>query len=227
MSKVVYLVGHGRVAPNVVTIVPKRVTMHWLGHLGDVSNGISYAFLNGTLSEELSSSGAGSELNEHYLCGERADIDPVTDTKIKNFLDRKTPNPLGVSDPYVLYPRGKTNVSLTSIFELLRMLSPTEEWHLYWTCCRGYIGQKNLMTSMFNRTTRRVERQLREAPEVTPQLRAQDHETVNANFTNVRIVARSDQSAIQAETVAGLSPKQAMFAPRQLTEVIERLLMRV
>ena len=52
-------------------------------------------------------------------------------------------------------------------------------------------------------------------------------ETVNANFNNVRIVARSDQAAIQAETVAGLSPKQAMFAPRQLTEVVERLLMRV
>ncbi|HEY4357209.1 MAG TPA: hypothetical protein VGN16_15775 [Acidobacteriaceae bacterium] len=227
MSKVVYLVGHGRVAANVVTIMPRRTTMHWLGHLGDVSNGISYAFLSGRLTAELGISGPGSEVNEHYLCGERADIDPVTDTKIKNFFDRNTPNPLGVADPYVLYPRGKINVSLTSIIEFLRMLSPMEEWHLYWTCCRGYIGQRNAMTSTYNRATNQVEQRLRHEPEPTPALNDQNHQTVNADFDNIRLIARSDQAVVQAGTTEGLTKRQAMFAARPMTEVIERFLMRV
>jgi hypothetical protein len=227
MSKVVYLAGHGRVSPNVATVVPGKMTMHWLGHLGDVSNGISYAFLIGKLTAEINTSGPRTEIPEHYLCGERADVDPVTDTKIKNFLDRTVANPLGDTDPYLLYPRGKTNVSLSSIFDFLRMLSPTQEWHLYWTCCRGYIGQENPMTSTFNKATNQVERRVREAPEITPALNAQGHETVNADFNNIRLVARSDRSAIQEGSVAGLNKRQAMLAPRQLTEVIEKFLFRV
>jgi hypothetical protein len=226
MSKVVYLVGHGRVSANVVTIMPMRMTMHWLGHLGDVSNGISYAFLLGTLNDEINNSGPRTEINEHHLCGEAADIDTVTDAKIKNFFDRKTPHPLGDTDPYVLYPRGKTNVSLSSIFRFLKALDSTEEWHLYWTCCRGYIGQKNPMTSMFNKSTLRVEQKLRVNPAETPQLRDQDHQIVNADFNNIRMIARSDRSRIDQETVRGMVKKRVMY-PRQLTSAIETLLVRV
>src|SRR5262245_997845 len=227
MSKVVYLAGHGRVSPNVATIVPSKITMHWLGHLGDVSNGISYAFLSGNLTAEINTSGPRSEIPEHYLCGERADVDPVTDTKIKNFLDRNVANPLGDNDPYLLYPRGKTNVSLCSIFDFLKKLSPTQEWHLYWTCCRGYIGESNPMTSTFNKKTRAVERLVRDKPEITPVLSAQDHKTENADFTNVRLIARSDRSAIQEGSVAGLNKRQALLAPRQYTDVVEKFLFRV
>ena len=56
MSNVVYLIGHGRVSNKEPVEVPEHMTMHWLGELGDVSNGISYAFLAGELTAELNTS---------------------------------------------------------------------------------------------------------------------------------------------------------------------------
>lgn len=221
MSKVVYLIGHGRVEADPVT-VPPTMTMHWLGHLGDVSNGLSYAFLNGRLTAELPSSGPGSSIHQHYLCGERADEDSVTDTKIKNFFDRNTPHPLGCVDPYVLYPRGKTNVSLSSIFAFLEMLSPTEQWHLYWTCCRGYIGQKNPYTSKYERGA--VVRVKRDDPEETPQLNAQNHSTVDVDFRSIRLVAKSDQAAIRDQMNQGLNPRQQAMGLGSQTKAIEQIL---
>ena len=221
MSKAVYLIGHGRV-DAVPVVVPPTITMHWLGHLGDVSNGLSYAFLNGRLTAELPNSDPGTTIQQHYLCGERADQDSVTDTKIKNFFDRQTPHPLGCVDPYVLYPRGKTNVSLSSIFAFLEMLSPTEQWHLYWTCCRGYIGQRNPYTSKFD--TGSVIRELRKDPDETPQLSAQGHVTVQADFQSIRLVAKSDHTVIQEQMNEGLTPMQRKFGVASQTKAIEQIL---
>jgi len=204
--------------------------MHWLGHLGDVSNGISYAFLVGKLTAELGTSDPGSSILEHYLCGERADEDPVTDEKIKSFFDRKSPHPLGASDPYVLYPRGKTNVSLSSIFAFLEMMSPTQQWHLYWTCCRGYIGQLNPNTSKYIKATDEVKSIPRKEIERTPQLHEGDHKTVRADFDNIRLVAQSDQTAIEEkieEGLEGLNRRQRLYAPRSQTKAIEQLLVKI
>lgn len=239
MSKVVYLIGHGRVDARTPVIVPPTMTMHWLGLLGDVSNGISYAFLSGTLTAELESSPPKSTILEHYLCGERADEDPVTDTKIKNFFDRKSAHPLGSKNPYVLYPRGKTNVSLSSIFAFLEMLSPTEEWHLYWTCCRGYIGERNPKTSTYVKKSGMVE-SLDRKPErgkkgnlripKTPALHKQEHQTVEAGFGTVRLVAQSDHTVIEDqidEGLASLNPRARKFATRSPTKAIEALLVKI
>jgi hypothetical protein len=225
MNKAVYLVGHGRVDEKIPVIVPPTITMHWLGHLGDVSNGLSYAFLNGGLTTELPSSGPKSSIDQHYLCGERADEDPVTDTKIKNFFDRQTAHPFGCQDPYVLYPRGKTNVSLSSIFTFLEMLSPTVDWHLYWTCCRGYIGQKNPYTSKFDRASGGVVRALRKDPEATPKLSADKHVTVDASFESIRLVAKSDHTVIK-EQMWNEQPHGKYDTPSQ-TKAIEQMLVRV
>jgi hypothetical protein len=200
MSKGVYLIGHGRVDPGTPVIVPPTMTVHWLGHLGDVSNGLSYSFLNGSLTTELGTSGPGSSFPMHYLCGERDEQDDVVDTKIKNFFARPTPYPGGSQDPYVLYAKCKTNVSIQSIFSFLEMLSPTQEWHLYWTCCRGYLGQKNPYTSKFDKASGTVVRTLRIDPEATPLLdnKKENHLNTDAGFHSVRLVAKSDQGAVQA-----------------------------
>ena len=200
MSTTVYLIGHGRVDASASPIYVKpNVTMHWLGPLGDVTAGMSYAFLNGSLTSVDSTDAGGSSIWQHYLCGEHADQDDVVDTKIKNFFDKKSPDPHGCPDPWVLYPRGKTNVSLSSIFRFLDMLSPSNDWHLYWTCCRGFIGYKNPFTTKFVKGTGTVTRERRVNPDITPQLDAQDHTTSAANFQTIRIVASSDKTAIHSE----------------------------
>ena len=101
MSNVVYLIGHGRVSNKEPVEVPEHMTMHWLGELGDVSNGISYAFLAGELTAELNTSAPRENIPEHFLCGEQGDIDDVVDTKIKAFFDRQIAHPLGCPNPYV------------------------------------------------------------------------------------------------------------------------------
>ena len=213
MSKGVYLIGHGRVDPATPVKVPPTITVHWLGHLGDVSNGLSYAFLGGTLTAELGTNGPGSSFPQHYLCGERNEQDDVVDTKIKNFFGRQTPFPGGSQDPYVLYARAKTNVSITSIFNFLEMLSPTQEWHLYWTCCRGYLGQKNPYTSKFDKASGTVVRALRTDPGETPLLdnTKENHSNVDAGFNSIRMIAKSDQAAVQANmaTQKGIMKSQS------------------
>lgn len=222
-AKVVYLAGHGRVAAGESVSVPAGVTLHWLGHLGDVSNGISYAFLKGQLQTELEPTGHGMSVHEHYLCGERADIDPVTDTKLKSFLERASAHPQGDGDPYILYPRGKVNVSLTSIIQFVQMLSPSREWHLYWTCCRGYIGIKNPLTSMFDKASSTVQRVPRSDPAVTPKLDAQEHVTKKAGFDSIRMIAKSDRAVIDRESQFTADGKKRFMAD-QLTQAIENLL---
>jgi hypothetical protein len=224
MSQAVYLMGHGRVDAETPVIIPEKITMHWLGYLGDVSNGISYAFLNGSLTEELPNSGPGSAILQHYLCGERADVDPVTDTKIKNFFDRQTPHPFGCEDPYVIYPRGKTNVSVSSIFAFLQKFGTYTEWHLYWTCCRGYIGQYNPYTSKFDKEKAAVVRELRKEPEKTPELGDQGHKTVDADFETIRIMAKSDKKVIRDKMKEDPLYKLNMASP---TEALEKLLIKV
>lgn len=198
MSKTVYLIGHGRVDASASPVyVTPNVTMHWLGPLGDVTSGMSYGFLNGSLTKVDSTDAGGSSIWQHYLCGEHADQDDVVDTKIKNFFDKRSPDPHGCQDPWVLYPRGKTNVSLSSIFRFLNTLSPSSDWHLYWTCCRGFIGYKNPFTTRYDKKTNIVERVKRTAPEITPALDDKDHTTTAASFQSVRIVASSDKGAIR------------------------------
>ena len=199
MSNVVYLIGHGRVSNKEPVEVPEHMTMHWLGELGDVSNGISYAFLAGELTAELNTTAPREKIPEHYLCGEQADIDDVVDTKIKAFFDRHGEHPLKCTNPYVLYARGKTNVSLTSIFQFLSMLSPSTDWHLYWTCCRGFLGKKNPLTSTYVKESGKVERLERAMPEVTPALAADGHKTFKAGFDNIRLVAESDRSVLMTQ----------------------------
>ncbi|WP_058185450.1 hypothetical protein [Terracidiphilus gabretensis] len=210
MSKVVYLIGHGRVSNNKSIEVPDRMTMHWLGHLGDVSNGLSYAFLAGELTAELNASVPKDQIPEHFLCGERADIDPVVDTKIKAFFDRQTAHPLGCTNPYVIYPRGRTNVSLSSIFKFLEMLSPSAEWHMYWTCCRGYLGKNNPLTSTYVKESGTVERLKRVDPEATPALASGGHKTLTPDFDSIRLVAKSDHNVVSdtkdIEQVLGQAP---------------------
>jgi hypothetical protein len=218
MSKVVYLIGHGRVSNTKSLEVPDHMKMHWLGHLGDVSNGISYAFLAGELTAELNTSVPKDNIPEHFLCGERADEDAVTDTKVKAFFDRRSAHPLGCTNPYVIYPRGKTNVSLTSVFKFLEMLSPSSDWDLYWTCCRGYIGKNNPLTSTYVKESGKVERLTRENPEETPTLGSQGHKTLNADFDNIRLVAQSDRDVIATQMSTETSDR-----PSQ-TKAIEALL---
>ena len=202
MKTTVYLIGHGRVdsAASPVRVGP-NVTMHWLGPLGDVTNGMSYAFLSGALTAVDSTDTSGSSIWEHYLCGEQGDVDDVVDTKIKNFFDKRSPDPHGCADPWVLYPRGKTNVSLSSIFSFLNMLSPSNDWNLYWTCCRGFIGQKNPYTTKFDKRTGTVTRNLRADPSVTPTLdnKKENHNNCAASFDSIRIVASSDRTEIRSE----------------------------
>jgi hypothetical protein len=197
MSKTVYLIGHGRVSTTVPpAVLSNTITMHWAGPLGDVTAGLSHKFLNGVLTIADSTSPPGSSIPQHYLCSEAADIDSKTDLKIRDFFARNTPDPHGCPDPYVLYPRQQKNLSLSSILDFLLMLSPTSDWQVYWTCCRGYIGQKNPYTTRWDKAQNAVRRELRADPEKTPELTDQGHKTVEASFDTLRMIARSDAQHI-------------------------------
>jgi hypothetical protein len=100
VSTTVHLIEHGRVdATAPPAILPSHLMMHWLGPLGDVTAGLSYAFLNGRLAVECGTSDPGGSIERHYLCGEHADEDAVVDTKIKTFFLRQTPDPHGSGVP--------------------------------------------------------------------------------------------------------------------------------
>ena len=193
MSHTVYLVGHGRVdAKAPPLIVPANITLHWLAVLGDVTGGLSHAFMNGRLNQEYGQTTTGQSVAEHYLCGESGDVSWVTDGKIKNFFQRQVPDPQGDPDPSVLYPRGLTNVSLTSICAFLKEMCPSYHRHLYWTCCRGFIGVANPYATKYNSAQNAAVRELRVKPPETPVLSDKGHKTVVADYDSVIMMARSD-----------------------------------
>jgi hypothetical protein len=196
--------------------------MHWLAQLGDVTAGMSHAFLSGRLTAEHGQSAPGSSIFEHYLCSEHADVDPQNDAKIKSFFSRAAAHPDGSQDPYVLYPRAKINVSLSSIFAFLTLLSPTIDWHVYWTCCRGYIGQHNPFEAKFTRG--QVMRVARVDPPATPALTDQGHQTLDAGFETVVMVAKSDKDVIEAHRDFSIGRGTAFEIKGNYTKAIKALL---
>jgi hypothetical protein len=221
MSTVVYLIGHGRVDSKAApAVLPQNVTVHWLAPLGDTTAGLSHAFLSGRLNAEDSHSDPGSSVVQHYLCSEHADVDPQNDLKIRNFFSRNIDHPHGSRDPYVLYPRAQVNVSLSSICSFLEKLSPTNDWHVYWTCCRGYVGQNNEFETRFRQG--KVVRERRVNPPPTPALTAQGHRTIAVDFNTVVMVAKSDRQVI--ETHADFTMGKGKYAPQSHTNAIKAIL---
>ena len=194
MSKTVYLLGHGRVNTQAPPVrLPQGIFVHWLGPIGEVGQGLSFGVLSGALTpdnEHSGSSPSSAPIPEHYLCGEREDVDPMLDVKIKNFFDRKTPHPNGDGGVYVLYPRGKTDVSLSSIFTFLRSLDPSSDWHIYWTCCRSIIGRMNPIAAKFDKASKTVMHVPRtDTVEVTQPPGSLGHNSVNAVVGTVRLIS--------------------------------------
>lgn len=191
VSAVVYLVGHGRVASSTGIGVPPNITMHWLAREGDVTGGLSNAFLSGKLTQEHSQSDPGTNINEHYLC---SDMAWVTDTKIKDFLGRPS-HPNGSPYPCVMYTQPLTDVPLSSIFKYLSELAPKNDWHLYWTCCRGYMEATNLYKTQWSKKNNRAERMRRLDPGETPKVGSKDidgkHEVKDANHESVILAVKS------------------------------------
>jgi hypothetical protein len=198
MSTTVYLIGHGRVERARPVSIPKNITMHWLARIGDITSGLSNAFLSGCLTKEHGTDGPGARIREHHLCG---DLEMTLDPKIKDFFSRTTPDPNGSDDPCVLYTRPQTDVSLSSIFDFLLMLSPTNEWHVYWTCCRGYIGKVNPYKTLWS-DQGTIVRELRDNPDPTPALGTQDHKIKKADFNSVVFVAKSDRRSVNRVNIA-------------------------
>jgi hypothetical protein len=199
-SITVYLIGHGRVkADEAPAIVPDGITMHWLGPQGDTTKGLSYHFLNGALTQEHGDpDGPGSTITQHILCPEGPEsVNDYLDSKIKNFFDRQIPHPHGSEDAWVLYTQGGIHVSLSSIFTFLKELSPTKNWHVYWTCCRGYIGQINNYETTFTKETQVVQRVRRKNPCASPAVPRR--QILTASFGTVRIVGSKDKRTIRSE----------------------------
>lgn len=197
MGKTVYLIGHGRVDPGKQCQLQPNTTMHWLAPLGDVTTGLSYAFLSGAMTNDVGTSTAASIVPEHYLC---SDVHTVNDRKIKEFFERATPHPNASADPYLLMPRYKTNVSLSSILAFLNELSPSADWHVYWTCCRGYLGVANPTKTGWDRTAQASVQSVRVNPDVTPDLDDQGHTTEECGFKSVIMVAKSDFDTLKASS---------------------------
>lgn len=194
MGKTVYLIGHGRVHNTETCHLPGNVTMHWLVPLGDVTAGLSYAFLSGGLNKDYGASEPRSHIKEHYLC---SDVHSVNDKKISDFFSRAGPHPHDSTDPYILMPRYKTNLSLSSISRFISSLSPSGDWHLYWTCCRGYLGVRNPYRSEWDKANQQCIRVQREDPEATPALDEQGHTTRECDFSSVIMVAKSDWNTLK------------------------------
>jgi hypothetical protein len=191
MSKTVYLIGHGRVDAKTPINVPDHITAHWLARLGDVTAGLSNAFLSGALGAEYGQpDGPQSSINEHYLC---SDMDFYTDGKIVSFFGRAA-HPHASADPYFLYTRPNTDVKLSSIFTFLLHLGPSEDWHIYWTCCRGFIGVNNAYKTEWSQGG--VVRTARNKPPATPKVGTGGHTVKDASFESVVLLAKSDQQAI-------------------------------
>jgi len=198
MNKTVYLIGHGRVDQNKVCRLQSNTTVHWLAPLGDVTGGLSRAFLSGALDKDFGTSPPNSTVLEHYLC---ADVTMLNDRKIDTFFKRKVDDPHQCTNPYLLFTRQKVNVSLSSIASFLYGLSSTMQWHLYWTCCRGYIGVANPMKTSWLKD--KVVREKRIGPPVTPQLTDQDHATFDCDFDSVMLIAKSDWETFSEEAKKG------------------------
>jgi hypothetical protein len=203
--KTVYLIGHGRVdrvRERDKIQLPPKITMHWLAPLGDTTIGLSTAFMGGNLLQEEGSDPPGTSIFPHYLC---ADMNVKHDEKITAFFRRGAPDPQGCADPYVLYPRDKINLPLLSIFAFLKMLSPEEaDWHVYWTCCRGFIGVANPTESVWE-AGQKIRSRPRQNPPKTPALdnREEKHKTLDADFKSIIMVAKSDQTALQGDIAIG------------------------
>jgi hypothetical protein len=196
MSTTVYLVGHGRVAANTPINLPSNITMHWLAPLGDVTGGLSRAFLSGVNTNEYGHDNPLSSIEEHYLC---ADQDWPTDGKIVDFLNRPN-HPHGSTDPYFLYTRPNIDMPLSSIFTFLKELSPTNDWHLYWTCCRGFIGVNNPYKSEWkNGAAVRTARVNPPKSTAVGPTGPDKHRLADAGFDTVVMIAKSDQNVIARE----------------------------
>ncbi len=201
--KTVYLIGHGRVDGQAPAIqIPDKITMHWLAPLGDTSVGLSTAFMGGQLQQEEGSDPPRTSVPQHYWC---ADMNVKHDEKITAFFRRVAQDPHGSPDPYVLYPRDKTNLPLSSILAFLKMLSPEEaDWHVYWTCCRGYIGRVNPTETVWEQG-QRIRSRRRQEPKETPALdnKQEKHKTLEADFKSIVMVAQSDRRVLRQDIALG------------------------
>jgi hypothetical protein len=189
MSTAVYLIGHGRVdAAAPATEIPSKITMHWLSRQGDVTGGLSNKLLSGTLKQVHSTDPPGTFIKQHYLC---YDMGFLNEIKVRDFLNRKTPHPHGSNDAFVLYTREcnkvRCDVPLSSIFAYLSMLSSENDWQVYWTCCRGFIGRKNPYKAIFRGG--QIVRERREEPGPTPAVGEQGHTIAEADQDTVVLVA--------------------------------------
>jgi hypothetical protein len=193
MGTTVYLLGHGRVSQKNFTTVPPNFTMHWLCQLGDVAS-VSDAFLAGKYNQPESSLATGGSIQEHYLCGDPLDTSNYIDNKIFSFFQRQDPH--GSQNPCVLYPRGQTNVSLTSIFAYLTYIYPNEtNWDVYWTCCRGFLNTLNTHKAVWD-DVNGVTRELRAEAKMPPKLTDQGHTLTKATTESVALVAKSDEGVV-------------------------------
>jgi hypothetical protein len=182
----VYLIGHGRVATDgTMTTIPRNVTMHWGGPLGNTTKGISIALLKGELHAAYGTTGPYMSVAEHYLCG---DMNLYHNVKIGHFFKNAA-----IDDhSYVLFTRHhEHSFTLTSIFEFLNSMFVNYELKVYWTCCRAFIGVKNPMQSRYEKRT--IVNELRNKPPETPAPTGGQE----CNFSNSILVSKLDWQSLQ------------------------------
>jgi hypothetical protein len=145
--KRVFIAGHGRMQPGGVgqnmRVVPAGVTIYWAvpkKYNGTV--GLSTAFLSGRYATWTETATAGAPYMEHYLCPDLAIIMATKGEALKE--GPWTPT----SDHYLLQPRKKFTVSLSSILLYLKR-KLAGELSVYWTCCRSPVGQPTYRTRQF------------------------------------------------------------------------------
>lgn len=142
MAKV-FIAGHGRMLRSGSLSVPAGVSITWAvppRYNGSV--GLSTALLSRRYDTWAGRTASGEPFYEHFLCPDGANI---MATKAAAMLEGNWRPP---GDHYLLQPRLKFTVSLSSILLFLKRRVPGS-LEVFWTCCRSPIKEPSYMTRLF------------------------------------------------------------------------------
>jgi hypothetical protein len=142
MAKI-FIAGHGRMVRTGAVAVPSGVTISWaVPPRFNGSGGLSAAYLSGRYATWAGQTAAGEPYYEHYLC---PDLNQIM---VGKALAMREGNWQPGGNYYLLQPRLKFTVTLTSILQFLKRRVPGP-WEVYWTCCRSPISEPSFQIRYF------------------------------------------------------------------------------
>jgi len=149
----VFIAGHGRmdVGAPCPMVVPERMTLRFavpasFGSSSSVSNSMLKG-INHLFSETVPAFGS---YQEHYLVPDGGEI---MLQKADSLLEGTKANPRlpgPASEYWLLQPRNRNAVPLSSILDYLKKKFATGAITVCWTCCRSPIGQFGLLKTTYD-----------------------------------------------------------------------------